>query len=416
MSVETISQLFLNTVTSYPKDDLMMFKRAGAFVNLSSREVLDRVKNTALGLRSLGIGPGDKVVILSENRPEWTMTDFAALCLGAVVVPIYTTLMPDQIKYIVDDSDAKIVVTSNRELWPKVAAVRGELAKVAHYVAFDPEGIDGAMPLAELMDRGRSYAASRGDEFEALARAVKPGDLASIIYTSGTTGVPKGVMLTHANFVSNIVSLRSIVDFTDKDPILSFLPLSHVLERMGTFAFLYTGAHHRLRREHRDRGREPDRGPADHHGQRPAPLREDLRQGHGPGPGGPGLQEEDLLLGPRGGEEARGEAPARRARPGFLAFQHKLARKLVFSKIIAKTGGRIRFFVSGGAPLSKDIAEFFYALGLTVIEGYGLTETSPVLTGNTSRGSGSGPSASPSPASRSASPPTARSWPAARTS
>jgi long-chain acyl-CoA synthetase len=120
------------------------------------------VKNTALGLRSLGIGPGDKVVILSENRPDWTMTDFAAQCLGAVVVPIYPTLTPDQIKYIVNDSDAKVLFTSNRELWPRIASIRGELAKISHYVAFDPEGIDGAMPLAELMDRGRSYAASRG--------------------------------------------------------------------------------------------------------------------------------------------------------------------------------------------------------------------------------------------------------------
>jgi long-chain acyl-CoA synthetase len=386
MAVETISQLFLNTIGSYPKDDLMMFKKAGAYVNLSSREVLDRVQNTALGLRSLGIGPGDKVVILSENRPEWTMTDFAVQCLGAVVVPIYPTLMPDQIRYIVNDSDAKVIFASDRLLWPRVAAVRGELAKVAHYVVFDPEGIDGAMPLAELIDRGRTHTASRGNGFEALALAVKPEDLASIIYTSGTTGVPKGVMLTHANFIHNIKALRSIVEFTDKDRILSFLPLSHVLERMCMYAFLYTGATIAFAESIETVAQNLIEARPTIMVSVPRLFDKIYSRVIDQVLAGPGLKKKIFFWALGVGKKQAAKRLAGEPVPGFLAFQHRLAQKLVYSKIIEKTGGRVRFFVSGGAPLSKDIAEFFYTLGLTVIEGYGLTETSPVVACNTIEG------------------------------
>jgi long-chain acyl-CoA synthetase len=386
MAVETISQLFLNTVRTYPKDDLMMFKKGGAYVNLSSREILDRVKNIALGLRSLGIGPEDKIVILSENRPEWTMTDFACQCLGAIVVPIYPTLMPDQIKYIIDDSDAKVVFGSNRELWPRIAAVRNELDKVAHYVAFDPEGIEGAMPLAELIDRGRTYAASRGDEFEALVLAVKPDALASIIYTSGTTGVPKGVMLTHANFVHNIKALRSIVEFTDTDRILSFLPLSHVLERMCTFAFLYAGASIAYAESIETVAENLIEARPTIMVSVPRLFDKIYARVIDQVLAGPGLKKKIFFWALGVGKKHAAKRLRREPVPGFLALQHGLARKLVYSKIIEKTGGRVRFFVSGGAPLSKDIAEFFYTLGLTVIEGYGLTETSPVVACNTIEG------------------------------
>jgi long-chain acyl-CoA synthetase len=386
MAVETISQLFLNTIRTYPKDNLMMFKKGGAYVNISSREILDRVKNTALGLRALGIGPGDKIVILSENRPEWTMTDFAAQCLGAVVVPVYPTLMPDQIKYIIDDSDARVVFGSNRELWPRIAAIRDHLDKVAHYVAFDPEGIEGAMPLAELIDRGRTYAASRGDEFEALALAVKPDALASIIYTSGTTGVPKGVMLTHANFVHNIKALRSIVEFTDTDRILSFLPLSHVLERMCTFAFLYSGATIAYAESIETVAENLIEARPTIMVSVPRLFDKIYARVIDQVLAGPGLKRKIFFWALGVGKRHAAKRLRREPVTGVLAFQHGLARKLVYSKIIEKTGGRVRFFVSGGAPLSKDIAEFFYTLGLTVIEGYGLTETSPVVACNTIEG------------------------------
>jgi long-chain acyl-CoA synthetase len=242
------------------------------------------------------------------------------------------------------------------------------------------------MSLAELMDRGRSYAASRGDEFEALARAVKPGDLASIIYTSGTTGVPKGVMLTHANFIHNIKSLRSIVEFTDKDRILSFLPLSHVLERMCMYAFLYTGATIAFAESIETVAENLIEARPTIMVSVPRLFDKIYVKVIDQVLAGPGLKKKIFFWALGVGKKHAAKRLRGEPIPGFLAFQHKLARKLVYSKIIEKTGGRIRFFVSGGAPLSKDIAEFFYTLGLTVIEGYGLTETSPVVACNTIEG------------------------------
>ena len=381
--VETLSQLILNTVRTYSKSDLLAAKVEGRYVPIPTEEVGRRIKHLSLGLAELGLGPGDKLVILSENRPEWTMTDFAALCLGAVTVPVYTSLMPEQIKYIVNDSDAKIVVCSNRELWLKVEAVREGLAAVRQFVLMDAEGAQGVLSLSEVMARGKVADAADPGLFERRALAVKPDDLASIIYTSGTTGVPKGVMLSHANFVSNSKALDAVTEFAAKDVILSFLPLSHVLERMTTFSFLYKGA-------------------SIYYAESIETVAENLQE----------VRPTIMISVPRlfdkiyakvmdniltqsplkrkiffwalGVGKKYGALKLRRQPiPKGLAVQRDLAAKLVFSKIVEKTGGRVHFFVSGGAPLSGDVAEFFYAIGITILEGYGLTETSPVLTCNT---------------------------------
>jgi long-chain acyl-CoA synthetase len=381
--VETLSQVFLNTVKTYIKPDLMAAKHEGRYVPISTEEVARRVKHLSLGLADLGLAPGEKLVIFSENRPEWTMTDFAVLCAGAVTVPIYTSLMPEQVKYIINDSDARIVVCSNRELWLKVEAVRGELRNVHHFVLIDEEGPQGVVSLSEVMARGKTIAASDPGLFEKKALAVKPDDLASIIYTSGTTGVPKGVMLTHGNFVSNAKALDAVTEFSVKDVILSFLPLSHVLERMTTFSFLYKGA-------------------SIYYAESIETVAENLIE----------VRPTIMISVPRLFDKIYAkvmdnilaQSPlkrkiffwaigvgkkygARKIRhqpiPSGLAVRRKIAAKLVYSKIIEKTGGRVHFFVSGGAPLSGDVAEFFYAIGITILEGYGLTESSPVLTCNT---------------------------------
>src|SRR5512137_6684 len=195
--VETLSQLFLNTVKTYVKPDLLAAKIDGQYVPIPTEEYARRVRHLSLGLADLGLGVGDKLVLLSENRPEWTITDMAVLCAGAITVPIYTSLMPEQIKYIINDSDARIVVCSNRDLWLKVEAVRPDLRNVHHFVLIDEEGPQGIVSLSEVMARGMTIAASDPGLFEKRALAVKPDDVASIIYTSGTTGIPKGVMLTH---------------------------------------------------------------------------------------------------------------------------------------------------------------------------------------------------------------------------
>jgi len=381
--VETLSQLFLNTVKTYVKDNLQMVKVHGRYVPISTEEFGRRVKHLSLGLADLGLGAGDKLVIFSENRPEWTMTDFAVLCAGAVTVPIYTSLMPEQVKYIINDSDAKIVVCSNRELWLKVEAVRQALPSVHHFVLIDEEGPQGVVSLSEVMGRGKTIAAADPGLFEKRALAVKPDDLASIIYTSGTTGIPKGVMLTHANFVSNSKALDAVTEFTAKDTILSFLPLSHVLERMTTFSFLYKGATIAYA--------ESIETVAENLLEvRPtimisvprlfdkiyAKVMDNILT-QSP------LKRKIFFWALKIGKKYGAKKIRHQPIPWWLGVRRKVAAKLVFSKIVEKTGGRVHFFVSGGAPLSSDVAEFFYAIGITILEGYGLTETSPVLTCNT---------------------------------
>jgi long-chain acyl-CoA synthetase len=381
--VETLSQLFLNTVKTYVKDDLLLVKVEGRYGPISTAEFEKRIEHLSLGLADLGLGVGGKLVIFSENRPEWTMTDFAVLCAGAVTVPIYTSLMPEQVKYIINDSDAKIVVCSNRDLWLKVDAVRHELPSVHHFVLIDEAPSQGVVSLSEVMGRGKTIAAAQPGLFEKRALAVKPGDLASIIYTSGTTGVPKGVMLNHANFVSNSKALDAVTEFSVKDTILSFLPLSHVLERMTTFSFLYKGA-------------------TIAYAESIETVAENLLEirptimisvprlfdkiyakvmdnvlAQSP------LKRKIFFWALKVGKKYGAKKIRHQRIPKGLSVRRALAAKLVFSKIVEKTGGRVHFFVSGGAPLSRDVAEFFYAIGITILEGYGLTETSPVLTCNT---------------------------------
>jgi long-chain acyl-CoA synthetase len=380
---ETLSQLFLNTIKSYPKDDLMLYKKDGSYTPISTDEFGKQVKHFALGLRNLGYEAGDKLIILSENRPEWVMTDLANLCLGGVTVPIYTSLVPEQIKYIIDNSDAKVVMFSGEEMWEKIKAIQSELIKVEHYITYQADGTEGTLTFADVQKRGEKLAEEQPDLFEDLALKVKSNDVASIIYTSGTTGVPKGVMLMHSNFVSNVESVTTIIEFTEKDTVLSFLPLSHVLERMVTFAYLCKGcsigyaesietvAENLLEIRPQIMVSVPRVFEKIY-----AKVMDNVLASSS-------LKRKIFFWAARIGREFGKNKLLNQPVSGSLQFKKNLAHKLVFSKIIEKTGGRVRFFVSGGAPLSKDIAEFFYAMGLVVLEGYGLTETSPVIAVNT---------------------------------
>lgn len=381
--VDTLSQLFLNSVKSYPKDNLMLYKEKGRYVPISTDEFANRVKQVALGLKDLGLEAGDKLIILSENRPEWTITDLASLCLGAITVPIYTSLVPDQVKYIIDNSDAKIVVYSDPEQGEKIEAVRNELGKVSHYITFASEAAEGVLTLNQIKERGEEIVQDNPDLFESIALKVQADNVASIIYTSGTTGVPKGVMLTHRNFLSNIKTAADILPFSEKDTVLSFLPLSHVLERMVSFTYLFKGC-------------------SIGYAESIETVAENLLE----------ICPHIMVSVPRVFEKIYSKIMDNVLSSSFLKkkiffwalnvgkkygrkkvlnqpisktlqIKRNLAHKLVFSKIIERTGGRVRFFVSGGAPLARDIAEFFYAMGLVVLEGYGLTETSPVISVNT---------------------------------
>jgi len=380
--VDTLSQLLFNSVKSYPKDGFLLVKKQGAYTPISMGAFGDAVKFLSLGLGALGLSKGDKLIILSDNRPEWTITDFACLCNGGITVPIYTTLVPEQVKYIINDSDAKIVVYSNPDQWKKLDEIRGQLPKVKHFITFDPEAPPGVITYREIQAQGMAVAKGQPDSFERLVGGVKPEDEASIIYTSGTTGVPKGVILTHGNFISNVKTAAEILEFTDRDTVLSFLPLSHVLERMVTFAYVYKGCTIAY-------AESVETVAANLLEVRPhimvgvprvfekiySKVMDNVLTSSG-------LKRKIFFWAVKVGKVYGTRKLATRPIGGFLKFKRNLANKLVFSKIVERTGGRIRFFVSGGAPLSKDIADFFYAMGLVILEGYGLTETSPVIAVN----------------------------------
>lgn len=381
--VETLSQLFLNTIKSYPKDDLLLSKKEGKYVPISTEEFADRVKCFSLGLRDLGLEAGDKLIILSENRPEWVISDVANLCLGGITVPIYTSLIPEQIKYIIDDSDAKIVVVSDQVQWQKIEAIKSELTKVTSYITCLSEAPEGVLTFAQVLERGRKMDKQNPGLFEKMALEVKPDAIASIIYTSGTTGPPKGVMLTHSNIFSNVKTCSSILPFKDTDTVLSFLPLSHILERMAMFVYLYIGMSIGFAESIDTLGENLLEVRPHIMVNVPRVLEKIYAKVIDNVQVSSSLKRKIFFWAVKVGRKYGRKKILNQPISKLLQFKRNLANKLVFSKVYAKTGGRVRFFLCGGAPLSKDIGEFFYAIGLTVIEGYGLTETSPVITANT---------------------------------
>jgi len=381
--VNTLAQLFLHTIKSFPKADLMLYKEAGEYKPISTEEFGDWVIYLSLGLRELGLNKGDKLALLAENSPEWVMTDLASLCLGSITVPIYTSLVPEQIKYIVNDSDTKVVVCSDLSIWEKVKSVKDKMKNVEYFLIMGDEAPEGTVLLSEVIERGKKVKEKDPGLFEKSALEIKPNDTASIIYTSGTTGTPKGVILSHSNFISNSKSTSDIIKFTSDDYVLSFLPLSHVLERMVTFTYLYKGcsiayaesvetvAENLLEIRPHIMVSVPRVFEKIY-----AKVMDTVLEGSA-------LKKKIFFWGVKVGKEFSQKKLDKKKISKWLELKRKIAHKIVFSKIISKTGGRVRFFVSGGAPLSKDIAEFFYGIGLVILEGYGLTETSPVIAVNT---------------------------------
>jgi len=381
--IETLSQSLLGFLKTFPKSEFMLYKKEGLYVPISMTEFGETVKHFCLGLRALGAKKGDKLVILSENRPTWVMTDYANLCLGGITVPVYTTLVSEQVRYIIEDSDCQVVVFSNATQWEKIRPVKNGLVKVRHYITFDPAAPEGVIPFADVVEKGKAVDAAEPGLFERLALNIKPDDEASLIYTSGTTGVPKGVILTHQNFLSNVKTVAEIIDFSSKDTVLSFLPLSHVLERMVMFTYAYRGCTIAFAESTETVAEDLLEVRPHIMVSVPRVFEKIYSKVIDNVLASSGLKRKIFFWAVKVGKAYGQKKLSKKPIPGLLQFKRNLAHKLVFSKIIERTGGRIRFFVSGGAPLSKDIAEFFYALGLVVLEGYGLTETSPVISVNT---------------------------------
>jgi len=382
---QTLAEVFERAVTRHPKRDALNYKRDGVWRSISSAELLERAQLIAYGLYALGLRRGERAAILSESSPEWTLTDAGCQFAGVVDVPIYPTQAPPQVRYILDDSGARVLFVRNRDSFQRIFEAIDGAPALEHLVFFEPEGAEetGATTLEALIERGRALRDEQPDLINELAHAAKPEDLATIIYTSGTTGEPKGVMLTHSNLVTNLIDSSGHLAFSETDVALSVLPLSHVLERLGMYMYIYHGM-------------------SVFYAESIEKIGENIRE----------VRPTVMLCVPRLFEKiyariqekatAAGKLQAgilawavgvgklwaqtvvaRKPVPPLLQLKHNLATRLVFSKWRAGLGGRMRLFVSGGAALPEEIGYIFMGAGVPIVQGYGLTETSPVIAAGT---------------------------------
>ena len=325
--------------------------------------------------------------LLSENRPEWLLADYACLCSSVTDVPIYPTLPAEQIPYLLNDSGARALFVSTPEQARKVASVRAQAPGVQWIIGFAADKDDGCdYTLAELEALGAAEdSRERATLFKEQALAVTPDQLVTLIYTSGTTGNPKGVMLTQDNLCSNVLATKATMPVSTADTALSFLPLSHIFERTGDYFLFANGVRIAY-------AESIDTVPVNMSEVKPSLMMSVprlyekiyarvLENAVSTG----GIKKQIFFWAKRVGERWADEKLTGREPAGLLGFQYRLADTLVFSKLRERTGGNIRYFISGGAPLSPEIAKFFYSAGLIILEGYGLTETSPVISANNLR-------------------------------
>ena len=381
----TLAALFFEAIERHDRPNAYQVKRDGVWQPLAHADVLERARRIAFGLEALGVDRGDRVGLMSENRPEWALADWACLCSGVTDVPIYPTLPAEQIIHPLNDAGVVVLFVSTPEQAAKAGSVRANLGTLRTIISFTepvPPGADYS--LAELEAAGALLdTPERAAAWKATALAIAPDDLASLIYTSGTTGLPKGVMLSHGNIASNCAALRSRLDLRAGDLALSFLPLSHIFERTGDYVLFAAGVTIAY-------AESAETISANMEELRPQlalcvpRLFEKMYARIVEGALGAGGIRARLFRWARGIGERTAAVRLRGGTPGgLLAFQSRVADRLVFARIRSRLGGQLRFLVSGGAPLAPAINTFFHAAGLPILEGYGLTETSPVITMNT---------------------------------
>lgn len=385
MSALTLVDLFEESIRERPRPDLFQWKKDGKWVQMSSQEAHRVVQEVAEGLASLGISAGDRVAILSENRVEWALGDQAILRRGALVVTIYPTLLPAQIAYILRDSGSVAVLCSDAEQVEKVESIRANCPELKHVVCFSPVDRAGVYAWDQLREIGSVQLERHPEDAQAQGRNIPPEATATLIYTSGTTGDPKGVMLSHQNIVANVQSALQVFDLGPGDKVLSFLPLSHIFERMAGY---YTMQHAGVGIAYAE---SIETVAADMGEIQPTVMVSVPRLYEkiysrvlGMAIAGSPVKRGIFFWAKGVGEKWVAKKVAGERVPWHLALEKSVAEALVFKKLQKRTGGCLRFFISGGAPLAKEIAEFFFSAGLIIYEGYGLTETSPVITANTS--------------------------------
>jgi long-chain acyl-CoA synthetase len=386
-ALRTLADLPFFATGRYPRAEFIGRASRQGIAWTSGREIVERVRDLSLGLATLGMARGDRVAIVSESRPEWLFADLAVLTAGAVTTPLYPTLNAPQIGALLEDSGATLAIVSSPMLLDRIISILDRVPALRAIVAIDPPDTTPASPLpivslADVSAQGHrrildGWGVAR--EFQESAKRVQPDDPATLIYTSGTTGEPKGVLLTHGNLVGNLESLHEVLDLTDDDLALSFLPLSHAFERIVAYVYLRHGVSVVF-------AESVDTIDRDLKLVRPTVLT-----------GVPRVFEKVEARVLAAGREMPAprrlvldwalQVARRRGRvlpnggtaSAWLRFESSLAERLVFREIRARLGGRLRYAVSGGAPLPVELGQLFFGLGVPILEGYGLTETSPVL-------------------------------------
>lgn len=378
---DTIPKIFFGGIDRHGGPRALLYRApTGTWTALPHADVEARVTAVAAALAAAGIGAGDRVALLSENRPEWVITDQATVGLGAIDVPIYPTLPANQVAYILRDCGARIVFVSTPAQAAKIQEIRGELPDLQAIVSFD--AAPDTTPFARFMaDGDAAVKAGRFTGFRERALRVDRDEVATLIYTSGTTGNPKGVMLTHYNLASNVAAClqHGLGDVIQKgDVTLSFLPLSHVFERMVDYLYWDVGA----TIAYAESMEKVADNLMDVRPMVAVSVPRLFEKIYARVVGVSGVKAKIVAWARKVGEAVADVKLAGRTPSAAQAIQYRLADRLVFGKLRQRTGGRVRNFVSGGAPLSPEVAKFFYAAGLPVFEGYGLTETSPVIAVN----------------------------------
>jgi long-chain acyl-CoA synthetase len=379
----TLNELFNSAVDRYRDSELLRFKRGGRWNPLTYGEVARRVRELALGLHALGIGSGDRVAIWSENRPEWNLADLATLAIGAVDVPIYATQARSQVEYILADSASRAIFVSSAFL-NQALEIKSRLPELEFVISLDSTDARPVVEIEVLVDKGRVVYGEQPNLYDGLWRASTPDDLVTILYTSGSTGDPKGVMLTHKNLTQNVLNTTRWLGLEDRRELaLTYLPFTHIFERAVWYLYAHTGATiayaesietvaKNLLEVHPTAMTSVPR------------MFEKLYAKIIERGLSAGFPKRQIFLWALGVGRRWAERKDRGERIGIsLSVAHSIADALVFKKWREAVGGSIRTFISGGAPLAPEIAYLFLAAGLPILQGYGLTETSPSVSCNT---------------------------------
>jgi long-chain acyl-CoA synthetase len=380
---ETLTDIYLKTI-GIDRPWVMKFRLDDGWHSVTVEEFGSGVRHLSMALRSLGIQPGDRVAILSENRPEWTISDLAILAAHAVSVPVYSTLIPSQVEYILRDSGSVAVIVSNEEQLEKIRSIRESLPDLRHVIVCDGDRGDDHS-FDDLVSTGSGIEQKEGrEEFDRMVKSPKPDDLATLVYTSGTTGDPKGAMLTHGNIASNVRATVDLLPVKAGDATLCILPLTHILERMFEFTLLYKGGSIAYNDDLNNVARNLGEVRPQLFAAVPRLFEKMQARITDTVSEAPAIRQKIFSWALGVGEKRLPYVVENRENemPLPLKVKSAIADKLVFGKIKERLGGNVRFVISGGAPLSSELAAFFIGAGIDIYEGYGLTETSPVIAVN----------------------------------